>query len=556
MTITADLQNEGVDSFTADFEKLLDGLAAKREALVSQSVTGVGKRRARLGALAHDVEHTVERAVTDDVARRVWEGDATLWSDEPHHKEIIANRLGWLSVHERMEHQIDALTNFATQVKDEGVRHVVLLGMGGSSLCPEVLRRSIGSAPGYPELLVLDSTDPAQVQSVADAIDPARTIFIVSSKSGGTLEPNEFYARFREEAGGDGSRFVAITDPDTALEALAGRDGFRKVFTNPPDIGGRYSALSYFGLVPAALIGVDLNRFLGPVDDIVSASSKSVPADENPSLWLGCALGAAQKAGRDKVTLVSPPPVDSFGLWVEQLFAESTGKSGIGIVPVAGEPLGPPEVYGNDRVFVAIRIDGDGLDGALDALVEAGHPVIEVYADSAYDLGREFWRFEFATAVAGWALGIDPFDEPNVAEAKAATKEILDSHLPDVPTGTVDELVGQVKAGDYVAILAYTPYSDEGERAVAQLREKIRARTKAATTFGYGPRYLHSTGQLHKGGPNTGVYLIVTTGDGQSHFGQIEWAQALGDYQTLQKHDRRVVRVHVGDLAEVAGLLG
>jgi transaldolase / glucose-6-phosphate isomerase len=553
--VTAELQDEGVDAFASDFEKLLDSLAQKREALRSDMAAGVRRRRARLGGIAHDVEEAVRSAADHDVARRVWEGDATLWSDDPHHKEVVANRLGWLSVHERMEHRIDALRVFAEQVRDEGTRHAVVLGMGGSSLCPEVLRRSIGSAPGYPELIVLDSTDPRQVTSVRDVIDPARTLFVVSSKSGTTLEPNEFYAYFRKVVD-DGSHFVAITDPDTELADLARRERFRKVFLNPPDIGGRYSALSYFGLVPAALMGIDLTALLDRVEDVVCASSKSVPADDNPGLWLGCALGAAQRAGRDKVTLVCPPPIESFGLWVEQLIAESTGKEGTGLIPIAAEPFGNSSDYGDDRIFIALRHEGDGLDAPLDSLAEDGQPVIELFLDNGLDLGREFWRFEFATAVAGHMLGIDPFDEPNVAEAKAATRAILDGgSLPVVPESSPGALIDQLERGDYFALLCYVPYSPNAESVAGKIRSAVRASTKAATTFGYGPRYLHSTGQLHKGGPNTGVFLIVTSGDDEEGFGRLELAQALGDYQTLRAHGRRVARVHVGSMSELDGTI-
>jgi len=552
--VTAKLQDDGVDSFAADFEKLLDRLAERVEASRGIGAIGVQRRHARLGPIAREVGESVERAAADDAARRVWEGDATLWSDDPEHKEVIANRLGWLSVHERMENQIPVLREFAEQVKGEGTRHVVLLGMGGSSLAPEVMRRIVGPAPGFPELIVLDSTDPRQVRAVGDRIDPARTVFVVSSKSGTTLEPNEFLRHFRTLAGAD--RFVAITDPDTDLDHRAREDGFRRVFRNPPDIGGRYSALSYFGLVPAALMGIDLDALLAPVDDIVCASARTVPADENPGLWLGCVMAAARATGRDKLTLVCPPPWDSFGLWAEQLLAESTGKDGTGIIPIAGEDLGAPDVYGSDRLFLALRTPADTLDDGLDALAAAGHPVVELFVDSTFDLAREFWRFEFATAVAGYRLGIDPFDEPNVAEAKVATSSILEAGaLPDVPMGSAAALVEQLQAGDYFAVLAYMPYSAEAERAIGALREKVRAAKKVATTFGYGPRYLHSTGQLHKGGPNSGVFLLVTMANGDDGFGRIELAQALGDYQTLVRHGRRVARVEIQSPSELESLI-
>lgn len=550
-SVTSRLQDDGVRLFAEDFDRLVASFSERLKA--RRAVPSSRAPAARLGPVGPLFESVLSEAAKADVGRRVWEGDATLWSDEPEHKEVITQRLGWLAVHERMEHELDALHAFAEEVRDGGITHVVLLGMGGSSLAPEVIRRCIGSREGYPELIVLDSTHPAQVEAVTAAVDLARSLFVVASKSGTTLEPNELYSFFRKRGARD---FVAITDPHTDLERRATADGFRRAFLNPADIGGRYSALSYFGLVPAALMGLDLRSLLEPVADIVSASARSVPPPDNPALWLGCALGAAQRAGRDKVTLVCGEALAPFGLWAEQLLAESTGKEGTGLVPVAGEPLGQPEVYGEDRLFLALRTEGDGLDAALSGLASAGHPVVEVRVGSPKELFREFWRFEFATAVAGHVLGIDPFDEPNVAEAKAATAAILErGHLPDVPIGSVGELIDEVRAGDYFSVLAYLPYSDDVERAVSALRVAVRARTKAATTFGYGPRYLHSTGQLHKGGPNSGVFLLVTSGEDDGAFGRIALSQALGDYETLRRHGRRVARVHVRDAAEFSSLL-
>ncbi len=435
--------------------------------------------------------------------------------------------------------------------------------MGGSSLAPETLARTFGTRAGRLELTVLDNTSPAAVRAVTAAHDPARTLFVVSSKSGGTLEVTSFERHFHaavraalgEKAGGS---FVAITDPGTSLEALARERGYARVFQNPPDIGGRYSALSYFGLVPAALIGADLEGLLA------GAHTEALPSGEGESdaVVLGAALGELARAGRDKLTLVLPAALASLGAWIEQLVAESTGKQGHGIVPVAEETLGPPAVYGRDRVFVAIESGDDGAAAAaLDALERAGHPVVRWTRPGADALGAEFLRWEIATATAGAVLGVDPFDEPNVAEAKEASRATLERDLagrraapPEFQPAALGDLLDQARPGDYFAILAYLHRTPATHERLARLRHAVRDRARLATTLGYGPRYLHSTGQLHKGGPNTGLYLLITADEGDDvpipgepyGFAALRAAQAAGDLEVLERHGRRVAHLHLG----------
>ncbi|MDA0735129.1 MAG: glucose-6-phosphate isomerase [Chloroflexi bacterium] len=512
-----------------------------------------------------------------DVVRRIWQGDHTVWKPDPTE---ITDRLGWLTVADAMREQLPALQDFAKEVKDSGFRHVVLLGMGGSSLGPEVLRQTFGSAPGYPELIVLDSTAPAWVQSVADAIDPAKTLFLVSSKSGSTIEPNAFYAHFRglvELAVGQdqaGQHFVAITDPGTVLYTLASQTGFRRAFSNQPDIGGRYSVLSYFGLVPAALIGLNLPKLLDSVDQMCSLCGPGVPGQDNPGSWLGAVMAAGVRQNRDKLTLVTSPSIGSFGLWVEQLLAESTGKEGTGIVPIAGEPLLPPESYGQDRLFVHLRLAGDdnaAVDSAVESMQGAGHPVVRLDWQDRYDLGAEFFRWEFATAVAGSALGINPFDQPNVQSAKDQTDSVLSQYrssgeLPATESvGFLGGLLQHAKPGDYLAIMVYGLETPQLDQALQSLRRRVMERHQIATTLGYGPRFLHSTGQMHKGGPNSALFLQITVEHQEDipipgypfTFGVLNNAQSAGDFQALVVSGRRAVRVNLGTDAEsgVAKLL-
>ena len=502
----------------------------------------------------------------DQIISRIWNGDHTVWKPDPTE---IADRLGWLTVTNLMREQAAGLAAFAAEVRDTGYRHFVLLGMGGSSLGPEVLRQTFGSAPGHPELIVLDSTVPARVRSVTDAIDPAQTLFLVSSKSGSTTEPNMFYAYFRdlvERAVGSeaaGQHFIAVTDPGSSLAKLGQEAGFRRVFLNPTDLGGRYSVLSYFGLVPAAVIGLDIERLIQRADRMRDATLPSVPPNENPGAVLGAVMGVHSKQGRDKLTVVTSPAIASFGLWVEQLIAESTGKEGLGIVPVPGDFLAVPERYGDDRLFVHLRLEGDdnaSTDEAMHAIETSGQPVVRLDLADLYDLGAEFFRWELATAIAGSIIGINPFDQPDVQAAKDMTESVLGQYqesgkLPTMTaSGAISELLEQAVTGDYLAIMAYIEQTPEVEWALEALRRWVGARYGIATTMGYGPRFLHSTGQLHKGGPNSGLFLQITADHSQDlpvpgtpfTFGVLADAQALGDFQALQASGRRAIRVDAG----------
>jgi glucose-6-phosphate isomerase/transaldolase/glucose-6-phosphate isomerase len=496
---------------------------------------------------------------------RIWQKDHTVWNPEPAE---IADRLGWLTVTELMSEQVPALASFAEKIKSAGFRNVILLGMGGSSLGSEVLRQAFGSAPGYPELTVLDSTVPACVQAATEAIDPTHTLFLVSSKSGGTIETLSLYRYFRhrvEQTAGKeraGQNFVAITDAGTSLARLAETE-FRGVFLNPPDVGGRYSVLSYFGLVPAVLMGIDIATLLDRADRMREECAARIPAHENPGAQLGATISTLALRGRDKLTLITSPSISSFGLWVEQLIAESTGKDGKGIIPVAGEPLVKPAHYGDDRVFVCLRLEGDDnstIDTFVEQIKASGQPVVGIELRDGYDLGAEFFRWEFAVAVAGAILGIHPFNQPSVQQAKDLTKRVLQEyrtsgHLPPVTTThSLDELLAEAKPGNYLAIMAYIRQTPEVDQALADLRRRVMEQRRITTTLGYGPRYLHSTGQLHKDGPDTGLYLQVTADHekdmpipGEPYtFGVLADAQAVGDLQTLQSLGRRAVRIHLG----------
>ncbi len=509
-----------------------------------------------------------------DVAERIWRRDYTLWGPEPNE---ISDRLGWLTVADHMRAQLGDLSSFVAEVRAEGYTHAVLLGMGGSSLAPEVLRQTFGSAEDHLELRVLDSTHPDVVTAMGD-LPLAQTLFIVSSKSGGTLETRSFYAYFRDKVD-DGAHFIAITDPDTSLADLAAKDGFRRTFLADPEIGGRYSALSPFGMVPAALIGVDLAGLLGKAEAAENESTSARP-DANPGLWLGAAIGELALRGRDKLTFVVSEPVDSFGLWAEQLVAESTGKKGTGIIPVADEPLGGPDVYGEDRVFAYLRnrsaVNGE-LDERLDALADAGHPLITVEFSEPSDLGAQFFLWEFAVAVSGAVLQINAFDQPNVQEAKDLAAETIETYLsegrwpeedPDVvqrqievfgapDASSLDEAlrarVDKAEPGRYFGIMAYVPPSSGADAALMSMRNSVRDARKSATTVGYGPRFLHSTGQLHKGGPGEGVFLQIESAGGEEveiphagyGFDALLHAQAVGDLEALRARDLPVLRVHL-----------
>jgi len=535
-----------------------------------------------LGTAAPAVDATAKRADREGVLDRMRRGDFTLWKPQPTE---ITNRLGWLTIADRMGDALPDIHRVVGEVRGAGYTQALLLGMGGSSLAPEVFRKTFGAASGFLDLAVLDSTDPGAVAAHARSLDPARTLFIVSTKSGGTVETFSFFRffyRWTVRALGQaaaGVHFIAITDPGSALADTAKRYLFRATFLADPNIGGRYSALSHFGLVPATLIGADVPRLL--------QRAQAAERSTDDAVRLGIILGECAAQGRDKVTFILSPAIAAFGAWVEQLLAESTGKEGKGIVPIADEPIGPPTVYGTDRVFVHIRLAGDtSSDTAVDALRAAGHPVVRIDLTDPYDLGGQFVTWEIATAVAGWRMGINPFDQPNVESAKVLARKMVAAYessgsLPPLePTArgegltvfassapraegsagdAVRTFLGQARAGDYVAIQAYVEPTADTTAALETLRVTIRDRLRVATTVGYGPRFLHSTGQLHKGDGGHGVFLqLVTTpppaGDlpipdtadaDTSHitFGVLKTAQALGDRQALLDGGRRVLRV-------------
>jgi glucose-6-phosphate isomerase len=498
--------------------------------------------------LESPVAERLRAAAGESVTRRIWERDGTLWA--PEGTPEVTDRLGWLDIAERMAAEVDDLRAFAADVRADGITDAVLLGMGGSSLGPEVFRRSFGD--GEVRLHVLDSTHPDQIRAVRDAIDLEKTLFIVSSKSGGTVETMSQFKYFHSLQG-DGSHFVAVTDPGTSLAQLGAEHGFRRVFENDPDIGGRYSVLSYFGLVPAAIAGVDIGAVLRTAQEAMEACQRP---DDNPGLQLGAALGALAERGRDKLTFVVDAPLESFGLWAEQLVAESTGKEGRGILPIADEPLAAAADYGDDRVFLHVATGDVEQAGKVAEFAAAGHPVFTIEADGPADLGRVFFVSEFATAVAGWALGINPYDQPNVQEAKDNTKRVLEEGAPELEPGDLDALVGDLAPPRYLAIMAYTPYEDAVESAAARLRARVVSGRHVATTFGYGPRFLHSTGQFHKGGPKVGAFVQVVDEPvedvevpGEPYtFGTLIRAQADGDLQTLRSHGLDAVRVRKENL--------
>ena len=518
-----------------------------------------------LGKYGPVVESALRELDSQEVIARIWGGDHLVWDDDPTE---ISDRLGWLDLPATMRENIPLLESFAAEICGSGYRHVVLLGMGGSSLGPEVLRRTFASKKGYPELLVLDSTLPSWIRAVDKTIDPARTLFLVSSKSGTTIEPNTLYSYYRQrvaDAVGEsraGGHFTAVTDPGTALTSLAAEQGFRRVFANPPEIGGRYSVLSCFGLVPAALMGLDLEDLLASAD-VMRDACRNGEAASNPGARLGAIMASLAQEGRDKLTLVTSPGLAGFGLWVEQLLAESLGKNGKGIIPVAGEPPLPDSGYGSDRLVVEMRLEGD-RNTAPDVLshrLAAEHPTIVLELGSRTDLGAEFYRWEFATAVAGHILGVHPFDQPDVQGAKDMTDLVLEQYLsggslPAVAAAeSMEDLLAEASRGDYLAILAYLEDTPEISIELDNLRHRVSERYGIPTTAGFGPRYLHSTGQLHKGGPGTGLFLQLTAGHGEEiripgrpfSFGVLADAQAAGDLMALQALGRRTIRIHVGN---------
>ena len=560
--ITDKLLADGVKAFADSYDALIANIEDKRSRLVASRTS----KNAALGKYEDAVAAAMAELDSQDIPRRVWERDHTVWKPEPRE---ISDRLGWLTVAGEMRHRVAELQALADEVKSEGYRHIVLLGMGGSSLGALALRQVFGNSEGYPELTVLDTTIPETIDSVSDAIDCSKTLFIVASKSGTTIEPNALYKHFRafaERAVGvenTGNHFIAICDEGTALDSLAREQGFRRIFINPPDIGGRYSVQSLFGLAPASLIGVDLDALLDRVETMSSACGAGVPSSENPGAWLGAVVATLAAHGRDKLTLVTTESLGGFGLWVEQLLAESTGKEGRGIIPIAGEPKCDVRDISEDRLFVYARLDGDDAhktDDYIDRVEAAGCPTVRLNLSDKHDIGAEFFRWEFATAIAGNLMSIHPFDQPNVQQAKDKTDELLAEYkstgqTPALsPVGSFAELMSNAKAGNYLAITTYANPTPELESAIAHLRRSVTTKYRIPTTFGYGPRYLHSTGQLHKGGTDSGLFLQLTqigeadvTIPGEAFsFGILAAAQAKGDLDALAAQGRPVARVNLG----------
>lgn len=563
---------------------------------------------------SESIAESIARLDKANFIGRLWKRDSSLWKTEAEHQKIISNSLGWLGIIDTMLDHLNEMKEFAEEIRDEGFAHVLLLGMGGSSLCPEVLRRTFGHRNGYPELLVLDSTVPDAVRRVERQIDPARTLFIISSKSGLKIEPQVFLEYFHDKASqlmrrDPGRNFIAITDAGSPLEAAARSRNFRRIFLNPSDIGGRYSALSYFGIIPAVVAGYDVEELLNRANHARRISDPNISVAKNPAARLGASLGALACNGRDKLTLFISPPIDSFGLWIEQLVAESTGKEGRGILPVAGEPVGEPDVYGEDRVFVHINLcnSEDHLESKVRALESAGHPVVRRKLDDELNLAGEFFDWELAISAAGFVIGINPFDQPNVQESLENTAKLLEEYeregsfheqRPAVDedgiriyqsaafgetadadsssrrAGAANEsqtggglglaltrYLDTIQAGDYFAITAFIEETQRHDALLHEIRAYIRDTKHIATTIGYGPRFLHSTGQLHKGGAANGFFFQITADDSEDiaipnrpyTFGIIKQAQALGDFKSLSHRGFRVVRIHLG-VDIVAGL--
>ena len=539
--------------------------------------------------LSGDVNASLQDWKKNGKVKRLWQKDASLWTATDEDKW-----LGWLDITEQQLEDIDKLKQFASDIKKAAFKNALLLGMGGSSLCPEVLRMTFGKMSGYPDLHVLDSTDPAQIKSIEEKVDLASTLCIVSSKSGSTLEPNiykqYFFDRVKAKVGEKeaGNRFIAITDPGSKLQRVADRDKFRKTFMGVPSIGGRYSALSNFGMVPAAVMGIDVSKFLKNTKKMVDACGEDADVVTNPGVILGTILGLAANQGRDKMTIVTSPGIFDLGAWLEQLLAESTGKSGKGIIPVDRERLAKPDTYGEDRVFAYLRLESDPdkeQSAAVDALAQAGHPVVRIVLSDVYNLGQEFFRWEIATAVAGSLIGINAFNQPDVEASKTETRKLTSEYestgkLPsETPfftgdgaklyadlknaaalkgggtlSGFLKKHLARIGPGDYFGVLGYITMNEAHEEALHVIRLAVRDNKKVATVLGFGPRFLHSTGQAYKGGPNTGVFLQITCDDavdilvpGQKYtFGVVKAAQARGDFAVLAERGRRALRVHLG----------
>ncbi|MBN1485019.1 MAG: glucose-6-phosphate isomerase [Chloroflexia bacterium] len=543
------------------------------------------ERGAQLGRYQENVDSALTELDAQEVLRRIWQHDHTVWQPDP---DEISNRLGWLDITDRMRAERSTLQALVGQVRRAGYERALLLGMGGSSLAAEVLSKTFGAAPGHLPLAILDSTDPGAVLAQRERLDPARSLLIVATKSGRTVETISFFKHFynwlAQELGPEqaGRHLVAITDPGSRLVDLADQHGFRATLLNDPNIGGRYSALSLFGLLPAALLGIDVERLLQNTQTMVERCGPNVAAAENPAAWLGTVLGELARAGRDKLTLVLSPAIASLGDWLEQLVAESTGKEGKGILPVVGEPLGPPEVYGRDRLFVHLHLKEDEQhQTSLQRLQSAGHPVLHIALNHLYDLGGQFFLWELATAVAGQRLGIHPFNQPNVESAKIQARRMVAAYkesgalppaaaVPPDPTA-LEAFLDRAQPGAYVSLQAYLQPTEETSTALETLRRHIRDRYKLATSSDYGPRFLHSTGQLHKGDAGRGLFIQFSAEDRQDvpipdetgriessiSFGLLKRAQALGDRQALLDAGRQVLRVELGqDVLDGLAALG
>ena len=585
--ITETLVADGVKSFADSFNAMLAAITGKLDTLRAGTPDRVALA---LGAASKDADAALDRLADMGFLNKLWTHDTAPWSTAPEHVAIIKHALGWVEIAQQTHAQSGELHEFA-QACAKRFDHVVVLGMGGSSLAPDILRATFGRIPGYPALHVLDSTDPQQIRGLDEQLDISRSLFVVASKSGTTTEPDAFfryfYQRVQQTVGGSNAadHFIAITDPGTSLEKEAKETKFLRVFTNDPNIGGRYSALSYFGMVPAALAGYDVTAILDRAINAMHANARTVGDHDAPGVRFGAAIGSLAKRGRDKLTILTHPSVHAFGAWAEQLIAESTGKSGTGIVPIEGEPPGDPAAYGDDRVFVYVGTrlapQDEAAEGLLATLEERGHPVIRLSMTTPLDIGEQFYLWEIATAAAGAILGIDAFDQPNVQESKDNTKRLLAEFTsagsftepqPGVRTddalvfplsgsrgaalgsglpSAVAAIVEQMKAGDYVAFNAYVPMNAENIAALQRARTTVRDAVHDATTVGFGPRFLHSTGQLHKGGSNEGVFFQLTYDPpfdlqipGMVGFRTLQRAQALGDFESLDKRDRRGVRIH------------
>lgn len=588
---TDQLTAQGVELFADAFDKLLEAIGKRSAKNVAGPVANLTYTLS--GELQRAVEATLSDWKTHDKVKRLWARDASLWTNADESKW-----LGWLAITEDQIAHCEQFKEIAAEIRDAGFTHAVLLGMGGSSLCVEVLKLTFGNVAGYPQILVLDSTDPAQIRSIESQVDINKTLFIVSSKSGSTLEPNifkqYFFERVKKAVGAPeaGKRFIAITDPGSKMQQVAESDGFRHIFFGVPSIGGRYSALSNFGMVPVATQGLDIPKFLDRTEEMVHACASVVPADQNPGVILGAILGTLQRTGRDKVTILTSPGIADLGAWLEQLLAESTGKEGKGLIPVDREEIGSPDLYGSDRVFAHLRLQSEEDSkqaGAVDVLAKAGQPVVRIIVPDTYDLGQEFFRWEIATAVAGSVIGINPFNQPDVEVSKIETRKLTAEYektgsLPaesplfqgqDVKLfadernatqlkqaagrdatlgGFIRAHLERLRAGDYFALLGYIQMNDAHEKRLQSIRHAVRDKKHVATCLGFGPRFLHSTGQAYKGGPNSGVFLQVTCDDaadlevpGQKYtFGVVKAAQARGDFQVLADRGRRALRVHVG----------